>query len=282
MRVFVRHGWVCILFAIGLLTAVGPAGAQLVANQENVGVEEHLGAQVPMDTVFLDEAGQAVTLGDLIDGPVILSLVYFACPSICGPLTGGLADLIDEMDKMPGEDYQIITISFNPAEGPEMAQAKKHNYLAALEKPLEPEAWRFLTGSQESIEAVTSAVGFRYAKVGQEFNHPGLIFVLTPEGKVSRYVRGLAFVASDVALALNTAAEGKVSESRVVEGRQGLFSFCFVYDPEKQTRVLSITRISGVAILGGVAILLGVLFLLGRKRSGGESMDQAVADGTSE
>ena len=125
-----------------------------------VGIDEKLGDTVPLDLEFLDENGNPVTLGDLIDGPTVLSLVYFKCPGICGPLMGGVADVIEKMDMVPGTDYRVLTISFDPSETPDLARRKKATYFKVVRRPLGEDGWRFLTGDAAAVDALTDAVGF--------------------------------------------------------------------------------------------------------------------------
>lgn len=246
--------WVTVL--LGCLLIASPAIAQVgLDTTTEVGVDEHLGEIVPLELEFLDEDGVPTKLGDLIDKPTILSLVYFRCPSICTPLLSGLADVVDRIDLEPGEDYQILTISFDVRETPDLAKRKQANFLKAVQREISPEAWRFMSGDSASVAAVTDAVGFRYIPQGKDFMHPGVIMVLSPGGKISRYLYGITFLPFDVKLALMEASEGKVSPTI-----RRVLLYCFSYDPEGQTYVFNLLKVVGTLItvmaVGFVAYLL--------------------------
>ncbi len=149
-----------ILLAL-LLTSSMPLSAQEGAD---FGITEKIGETVPLDLTFTDEWGDPVTLKDIIDRPVVLSLVYFKCPGICTPVLDGMGYSLERVKSTPGEDFIAITVSFDPAEGPELARQKKKNYLASIDRPFPSEAWRWLTADKETIEKLTTAVGFEYKK----------------------------------------------------------------------------------------------------------------------
>ena len=234
-------------------------------NAAKVGVDEKQGEVLSPDLTFFAEDGTRVRLGDLIDKPTILTLVYYECPSICGPLLNGVCSLIDEMDLAPGTDYQVISISFNEQENYLLAAKKKKNFHAALDKQIPASAWRFLAGDKDNVTAITNAAGFRYERIeteyGPEFNHPGTLIILSPGRMITGYVRGIEYVPADVKMALAEALQGKTRATRAPVGRGGLLSFCYTYDPKEQQRVLSITRVAGVGTLAlaGVFILLVLL-----------------------
>jgi len=216
-----------------------------------VGIDEKLGQIIPMNLTLIDEYGKPVRLADLTKGkPFVLTLVYYRCPGICSPLLTGFAKTVDITDLTPGKDYEIITVSFDPTETYLTGSEKKKNYFAQLKKKqLSNEDWRFLTADSSTIAQLTDAVGFRYIKQDNEFVHSAVITLLSPEGKVSRYLYGTDFLPMDLKLGLLEASEGKTGTtvSKIV-------SLCYSYDAEGKKYVLNVTRIAG----GGVLILLGI------------------------
>lgn len=216
-----------------------------------VGIDEKLGQIIPMNLTLIDEYGKPVRLADLTKGkPFVLTLVYYRCPGICSPLLTGFAKTVDITELTPGKDYEIITVSFDPTETYLTGSEKKKNYFAQLKKKqLSNDDWRFLTADSSTIAQLTDAVGFRYLKQDNEFVHSAVITLLSPEGKVSRYLYGTDFLPMDLKLGLLEASEGKTGTtvSKIV-------SLCYSYDAEGKKYVLNVTRIAG----GGVLILLGI------------------------
>lgn len=215
--------------------------------KKEVGFEEKLGETIPLNLVFFDEYGQTVSLSSLIDKPTILNLVYFRCAGLCSPLMNGLSQVIDRLDMEAGKDYQVITISFDPTEDYLKAAEKKKNYFDSMQKRIPPGAWRFLTSDSINSAKITDAVGFRYLRQGKDFIHSAGIMVLSPKGKITRYLYGTDFLPFDVKMALTEASEGKATPTitKIVQ-------LCYSYDPEGRRYVLNITRIAG----GGILVLL--------------------------
>ncbi len=242
---------------------------------QNVEIEEKLGAQVPLDARFTTQDGREVQLRDLIRGgrPVLLSLVYFNCPMLCGLILTGQARAMRESGLRLGQDYEALTISFDPTDTTRTALERQRGYLQAFGKPEEKQAWTFLTGQEGPIRAVTGAVGFHYAydAKSKQFAHPAAIFVLTPEGRVSRYLYGVEFPSKDVRLALVEASEGRVGTSF-----DRLLLTCYRYDPASrryEPYVLGVVRIAMLGVLGGLGVMLGVLWrrdLKGKRRAKSE------------
>ncbi len=249
-----------VLLFLALTWASGAANALRAQATPEVGIDEKLGAQAALDAVLKDEHGADVTLRQLVDKPTILTLNYFRCTGICTPLLNGVADVLNEIGIQPGKDFQVITVSFDPSDTPEVAHQKQINYLKLMKRPVPPAAWRFLTGDAQSTRQVADSVGFQYRAVGAQFVHPGAVILLTPEGLVSRYMYGITFLPAEVQLAVQEAAAGQVrpSISRIL-------AFCYSYDPQGRQYVLDVTRIMGTVIL----VLAGafVVYLLkGRSR----------------
>lgn len=267
MHPVVRH----VLFGVlaTLLPAVALAADPQDAILQAIGVDEKPGAQVPLDLPFTDAAGKEVRLGDYLrDGPAILTLNYYTCPMLCPLMFRGLAATMAEVkDLSPSKDYRIVTVSIDPEEIPEIVRAKaneSHSLVAGLKDP--DSRWPFLYGSAESIRRVTEAVGFRYKKVGTSFAHPSAQIVLSPGGKVSRYLYGIDIPPRDFKLALLEAADGKVGAS---SAKNAILLYCFHYDPvgRKYSLVaMNVMKLAGavtVVLLGGLLAVLWVRY--GRK-----------------
>ncbi len=216
-----------------------------------VGVDEKLGAQVPMDLMLNDENGQPVRLGALIDKPTVLTLNYFRCAGICTPLLNGVTDVINLVPSRPGQEFQTITVSFDPADTAEVARMKQTNYLKEIKRPIAPAAWRFLTGPAASTKALCDAVGFRFQAQGDGFSHAGVIMLLSPQGKVTRYLYGTSFLPADLQMAIR---EAVWVESRAIGNQQ--LQVCCNYRPEGRGYVFSVTK-AGAAL----TFLLGAGFL---------------------
>lgn len=239
----IRNTLIAFLGVQLVLTVVCPCrvGAE---SPVDIGIDEKLGSYVPMDLGFLDADGDSVYLHDVIDRPTILTLVYYHCPSVCKPLLVGVTDLIDKTDLEPGQDYTVLTISFDETDTPKSASDVRKNFITALDREVVDDAWRFLTGDSSTIAALTDAVGFRFRREGENFAHGTCLIALSPNGKVVRYLYGLQFMPFDLKMAVVEASEGRVAPSiaRVLR-------YCFSYDPEGRTYVLNSTRIVGTSIL---------------------------------
>lgn len=247
--------------AIWLVVFTSICAAQTRTPPPEVGIDEHLGGYVPKDLVFLDEDGQPVRLGDMMDTPIILSLVYYRCPGICSPLLSGVVDVLEKMDLKPGKDYRVLTISFDPTETPDLAKHKKKNYFKAFTKPFPEDAWRFMTGSEDSVKQITEAVGFRYKKEGKDFVHAATLVFLGTDGKISRYLSGITFLPFDVKMAVYEASHGRVGPTV-----NRVLLYCFSYDPEGKTYVFNLLKVTGtVTMLFALAFVL-FLVITGRKR----------------
>lgn len=223
--------------------------------KSEVGIDEKLGQTIPTNLTLIDEYGKPVKLAELTKGkPFALTLVYFRCPGICSPLLTGFTKTIDLTDLVPGKDFQIITVSFDPTETYLTGSEKKKNYLGQLKnKQLSNEDWRFLTADSATIAQLTDAVGFRYIKKDNEYIHSGVLTLLSPTGKITRYLYGTDFLPMDFKLGIIEAAEGKVGTtiSKVV-------SLCYTYDPEGKRYVLDVTRIAG----GGMLFIIGIFIVI--------------------
>lgn len=230
---------------------------------DKVGIDQRIGAEVPLDLTFRDENGKVVRLADYMgDKPVVLTPVYYSCPMLCNLVLDGLVNVARELRFDIGSDYEVVSVSFDPEETPEMANAKKSIYASRYGRDQVEQGWHFLTGDQIEIRQLMDSIGFRYAydEALQEYAHAAVIVVLQPDGTISRYFYGFEYEPRDLRLALVEASEGKVGNP--VD--QALL-LCYSYDPNagKYTAsVMNIVRLAGTATLAGLS---GFIFLMFRK-----------------
>ena len=225
----------------------------------NVGIEQRLDGQVPPDLPFVDETGRPVKLGDYFGKkPLILNLVYYTCPMLCGEVLTGLSASLKMVKFDVGNQFDVITVSFNPRETPELAAAKKQEYLRRYGRPNAAAGWHFLTGPAESINALTRAVGFQYQYDASknQYAHATAIMVLTPQGRISRYFYGIDFPPKDLRMGLVEASEGKIGNAI-----DQVLLYCYHYDPivGKYGAVVSnMLKIGGaltILVLGGMILI---------------------------
>lgn len=247
--------------------AAGPSD-DLPPALEGVEITERLGEKVPLDATFTGPDGQPVKLASLFaDGkPVVVALVYYNCPMLCGLVLSGMARGMRETGLTLGQDYRAVAISFDPRESSKLAAERQRGYTQSLGKPEAAAAWPFLTGEEPEIQKVTRALGFRYAfdeKTGQ-YAHAAALFVLAPDGKISRYLYGVEFPGRDLRLALVEAGEGRVGTSL-----DKILLTCFRYDSQSrryEPYVLGFVRIAALAVLGALAVTLAVFWRREAKR----------------
>ncbi|ACY47134.1 SCO family protein [Rhodothermus marinus] len=264
MRWWGKGWWLLSLVCLLAFPAQAQRSGQQLAVFEGVGIEEQLGERIPLDLTFRDEAGQPVTLRTFFDGrrPVLLTLVYHDCPMLCNLVLDGLAKSLRQMAWTPGEQFEVLAVSFNHRETPELARRKKAHYVDMLGRPDAAAGLHFLTGDSTTIRALTDAVGFsfRWVPEKQQFAHPAVLIFLSGEGKISRYLYGLEHDPGDVRKALVEASEGKVGT--VVDQ---VLLYCFQYDPSENSYVANaynIMRLGGAVTV----VLLGItLFLFWRR-----------------
>ncbi len=223
---------------------------------DEVGIEEHLDAGLPLDLEFVDEDGNTVRLGDYFDGrrPVILTLNYYRCPMLCGLQLNGVVDGLEQMDWTPGVEFEMVTVSINPLETPELAAAKKQNYLKRYQRPAAARGWHFLTGKEVDIRRLAEAVGFgyRYDPETDQYAHAAAIFVSTPDGRVARYLYGIEYPQRKMKLALMEASEGRIGGPL-----DQLIMYCYHYDPSSRRYApvaMNIMRLGG----GATALVFGL------------------------
>jgi protein SCO1/2 len=231
-------------------------------SRAEVGLDEKLGNYLPLELAFRDEQGKPVRLADLITMPTVIAPVYYRCPNVCHFLQGDLARVLPELKLEAGKDYQVISFSFDENEQPELAERSRNTYYAAMKNQYPDKAWRFLTGDIDTIRQLTDAAGYRFQKVGTEFLHPVVFFVVSPDGMIVRYLHGTHVVPKDLTLALYEARSGQVGTTI-----RKMVQYCFSFDPEQKTYVFNILRVTATAILTTLAIFAAYLVFGGKKPS---------------
>lgn len=225
-----------------------------------IGIDQKLDAQVPLDLAFRDETGRAVKLADYFGSkPVVLTLVYYECPMLCTQVLNGTVGAFKTLNFTAGNQFDVVTVSFNPKETTAMAAAKKATYMARYGRPEAAAGWHFLTGEQPAIDALTKSVGFRYLfdETTQQYVHASAIMVLTPQGRVSKYFYGIEYSPKDLRLGLVEASNGKIGGPV-----EQVLLYCFHYDPRTgkySMIVMNVLRLAGVAtvtLIGGFIVLM--------------------------
>jgi protein SCO1/2 len=230
---------------------------------EKVKIEHKLDSQLPLDLPFRDEGGETVTLGEFFRGkPVILVLAYYRCPMLCNQVLNGVVDGLRGISFDAGKDFHVVVVSFDAREHPELAAAKKTTYVEHYGRPVAEEGWHFLTGEQPSIDRLTQAVGFPYLydSARDQFIHDSGIMILTPEGRVSRYLYGIDYPSRDLRLALVEA-----SARQIASPIDHVMLLCFHYDPASgkyTASVLGLVRIAGVVTI----VILGAFLFRAWRR----------------
>jgi len=226
---------------------------------QNVGIEQHLDAQVPSDLTFLDDTGKSVKLGDYFGRkPLILNLVYYNCTMLCGEALAGLASAMRLVKFDVGNEFDVVTVSFDPRETPAMAAEKKKDYVARYGRASATAGWHFLTGPPESINALTKAVGFQYQydEKKNQFAHATAIMVLTPQGRISRYFYGVDFPPKDLRMGLVEASQNKIGNAV-----DAVLLYCYHYDPQTGKYGAMVTNILRLAA-GTTIVLLGSMIFI--------------------
>ncbi|MCL6533475.1 MAG: SCO family protein [Armatimonadetes bacterium] len=271
--------WIMVMASVGLTSL---AGAQLYRRPGEIGqfqeqeqkkileqvtVEQRLNTQVPLDLTFRDETGKTVRLGDYFGKrPVILVMAYYECPMLCTVVLNELTRSLNALDYTIGKEFEVITVSISPTETPELARQKKQTYLSAYKKSGGEKGWHFLVGDEPNIKALANAVGFQYTydPRTKQYAHPAVIMILTPQGKLARYLMGIEFSARDLKFALTEASEGKIGNPVL-----STVLYCFQYDPSTGKYglvILRVIQVAGIITVLSLAILIGGALLLERRR----------------
>lgn len=276
-----RQGFLTAAVAV---TAALPAHAQLAGPApeplQQVGIEEHLDARLPLDLEFVDETGATVTLRDYFDGelPVILTMNYYRCPMLCGLQLNGFLEGLRGLEWTIGDRFRIVTVSIDPLEGPELANEKKRNYLIEYGRPGTGGEWHFLTGRGEAIRRLADAVGFGYTYDPEtaQYAHAAALMVATPDGRLARYLYGLEYPPGQLRMALLEASRGEIGSTL-----DRVMLYCFHYDPSSRRYApvaMNIMRVGGgltALLLGGTLAMLWVGDLRRRRRTGRQGTAEA-------
>ncbi len=259
--------WVSV--ACVVVTLHGYAQLAISKVYQDVNIEQKLGGQIPLDLTFNDEEGKKVKLADYFGSkPVVLALVYYRCPMLCTEVLNGMVQGFKGLKFTPGREFNVVTVSFDPAETSAMAAAKKESYLRSYGRPEAESGWHFLTGDDTSISRLTGAVGFHYLYDPQsgQYAHATGIMVATPEGKLSRYLLGIEYAPDDLRFSLLEA-----SHNRIGTMIDRLVMLCYHYDPMTGKYGPIVAGVFRIA--GGLTVLLlvgGIVFLLRRERGRNE------------
>jgi len=247
---------------------------------KKVGIDQKLNEQVPLDAVFKDEQGREVRLGQFFKGkPVVIALVYYTCPMLCNQVLNGMLGSFRQVSFNLGEQYEVVTVSFDPKETPDLAVKKKETYVKAYNRASGDAGWHFLTGDEANIKRITDAVGFRYLwdEQTKQYAHASGIMIATPEGKLARYFYGIDYPPKDVRLALVEASANKIGTPV-----DQLMLYCYHYDPSTGKYGVVIMNVMRVAGIVTVILMAALLFLLRKiaKRRQLVSEPGAIATGS--
>jgi len=251
------------LFVCALYQANGqvPATVNPASSSTEIGLVEHLNETIPAGLMFTGTDGKKYDLKKLIDKPTLLTFVYYRCPGLCSPLMNNVADLISKSDLTMGKDYQVLTISFNPEENTGLAIKKRDNYLKQIKKTVDQSSWKFFTGDSATIAQITELTGFKYKRTGNDFLHPAVLIILSPDGKITRYLEGTYFLPFEFKMAIVEATEGKSGPTIY-----RLLQYCYSYDPAGRQYVLNITKLAGTFILFTGAVVFLILVFKPKKK----------------
>lgn len=281
--VFRRSAAAVSLAVVVILTtataAVTPAAAQKTGEMpgqlEGAGIEPQLGAQIPLGLTFRNEAGEDVTLARYFDGerPVLLVPVYLDCPMLCNLVLHGLTEAFGRMEWVPGGEFEVVAVSFNPRETPQLAADEKQRYVDMLGKPEAAEGWHFLTGEKAAIDSLMDALGFEYRWVEEEqvYAHASALTFLSGDGKLSRYLHGIEYQPRDVRNALVEASDGTIGSAV-----DQVILYCFQYDPSANSYVphaLNLMKLGGVLTV----LLLGTFLFVFWRRESRQTRERAAA-----
>jgi protein SCO1 len=260
------------IFVLSSVIAAFPAHAQQATTPailQEVSISQNLNARIPPEIVFRDETGKSVRLGDYWGRkPIVLSLVYFDCPALCTEVLNGELRTMRSISLDLGKDFEAVTVSFEPKDTSALAKAKRDVYAGQYGRPGAAEHWHFLTGEQQSIDALTQAVGFHYAydSAGRQYAHAAAIIVLTPDGRIARYFYGVQYPARDVRLGLVEASDGKIGTPT-----DHALLYCYQYDPMTGKYgfvVMNVVRAAGGLTVLALGIFMFVMFRRDRRLSG--------------
>lgn len=269
MRNLALSAFATCMLAVLLISP--PAKAQVNREEpdalQDLGVDEKLGDHIPLDARFVTSKGDTVLLGDLLEEgkPVLLNPLYYECPMLCGLVLDGVFNVLEDVNWKPGKDFIVISFSIDPDENTAVAARAKENYLGDKDSTMNA-GWHFLTGSKNEIDKVTEATGFRYKEVEEtgEYAHSAAIMLLSPNGKITRYLYGISYDEFNVRNALYEAADGKIGSTV-----EKIVMYCYQYDPDSGSYVpiaINIMKLGGLATLIILGIFLGSLWLREKRK----------------
>ncbi len=247
----------------------GQANPGIPHELEGVEIQENLNVELPLETVFTDHNGKVIDFGDLFTGerPVLLQLGYFKCPQLCNLVLNEMTDTLRDIEWTTGKEFDVVSISINPDETHELAAAKRTSYVLMYDRRKSGSGWHFLTGSAESSKAIADTVGFKYRlQPDGEYAHAAGLFVVTPDGRLSRYLYGASHAPGTMRLALLEASDGRIGSTL-----DRFILWCHVYDPDSRSYVLLAVRlmqVGGFLTLLIIGIGLGWMWLSERRKNG--------------
>jgi protein SCO1/2 len=270
-----------VFLAIAHTTSCAAENTSIAEVADQIKISAPLGKKLPLDLSFIDPEGHTARLGEVFgERPVILHLVYYECPMLCKLSSDGLLRALSTLSLQPGKDFSIVTLSFDPREGPELSARARQLAMKRLGREVVEAGWQFFTGDGETIDKLCEAVGFRYfydQKTGQ-FAHASGVFVLTPDGTLSRYLSGVQFSPRDLRLALVEASTGKVGSAA-----DQVMLMCYMYDPttgKYGLAIMSALRAAGIVTVG--AIGAGIFVMVRRERRDMRKRTSKIAGGVSD
>ena len=274
-----RRTLTCAFLAISFLACVNlsawaqaaPKGelGQTPPNQkpsilDQVGIDQHLNQQIPLDLNFVDENGQPVELRQYFgQKPVIITMVYYQCPMLCSQVLSGLTGALNAMSSFNvGREFNVVTVSFDPRDTPQAARENKERYLKRYRRAGSDQGWHFLVGKKEQIDALAQALGFRYAwdAANQQFAHASAIMLLTSEGHIAQYYYGIEYAPRDIRFGIIEASKGRIGT--VVDQ---VLLYCYHYDPTRGKYGAAIFNILRISALATVLVLGGFMFIMFRR-----------------
>lgn len=238
-----------ILFFIAFHVFAAEAVALPQTSREGPGIRENLGSIIPADIEVIDESGVKATIGSLIERPVVLTFAYYRCTKLCMDIRAGLASAVDRSDSVVGKDFDLLTVSFDERDTPVAAAKKRRDLDMLLKRPVPEGSWRFLTADAPNIVRLADAVGFGFERQADGFIHPAALVVISPKGRVIRYLYGLTVLPRDLDLAI-----AEASAERTGPTIPKTLLFCYRFDSSKKGYVLDWMKLSGITILGCAAI----------------------------
>lgn len=227
-----------------------------------IGIDEHLGEYLPEDIELVDIDGNKVMLKSMLDKATIVNFVYYRCPGICTPLMDAIAEVVNLSDMELGKDYQVITISFDPTEGPELAKKKRNNYSLLVKKEGMEKGWRFYTADSANVVKATNAAGFKFKRTGNDFIHSASLIFVSPDGKITRYLNGTYFLPFELKLAVVETSKGQVGGTV-----NKILKFCYSYDPSGKSYVMNVTKIAGTLMIFMALLVLAILMFKPKKKT---------------